>query len=76
MDREQLQAIKAIKQKVEKEWLKIPGVVAVGIGKTARGKAGIIVSVREFSTEVQTMIPADINGIPVEIRISGPIQAL
>ncbi len=70
------QTLKAIKQKVEKEWLKIPDVVAVGIGKTEDGKAGIIVSVKEISLEVETSIPSQVEGVPVEIRITGPIQAL
>ncbi|HHE55845.1 MAG TPA: hypothetical protein ENL21_08690 [Caldithrix abyssi] len=76
MSEKSYQALKAIKQKVEKDWLQIPGVTAVGIGKTESGEAGIIVSVTELSLEVQSSIPSQVEGVPVEIKFTGPIQAL
>ncbi len=70
------QKINRIKQNVEKDFLKIPGVVAVGIGKTSKGQSGIIVSVTELSLEIQTSIPTQIEGIPIEIKVTGPFEAL
>ncbi len=76
MKNAEYQKLKRVKQKVEREWLNIPGVVAVGIGKTGTGKPGLIVSVTELSMEIQTMIPTEIEGVPVELKESGPFQAL
>lgn len=76
MNEKSYQTLKKIKKKVEKDWLQIPGVVAVGLGKTESGQPGIIVSVKELSLEVQSSIPSQVEGVPVEIKITGPIQAL
>ena len=76
MNGKEYQRIREIKKRVEKDWLNIPGVLAIGIGKTEKGQAGIIVSVNELSLEIQTSLPTEVEGIPVEIKVTGPIQAL
>lgn len=76
MNGKDYQRIREIKKRVEKDWLSIPGVLAIGIGKTEKGQAGIIVSVNELSLEIQTSLPTEVEGIPVEIKVTGPIQAL
>ena len=68
--------IKAIKRKYEPIWLALPEVVAVGIGKTSDGATGIIISVRSLTGTVRSSIPSAIEGIPIEIQVSGEIKAL
>jgi hypothetical protein len=71
----QLDNIKNIKRKHENKWLALPDVVGVGIGKTSSGETGIIVSVKELSERVQRKIPAKVESIAVEIRVTGEIRA-
>lgn len=67
--------IKKIKKKHEKYWLSIDGVVAVGIGNTASGSPGIIISVKESSDKYRFQIPESIEDIPIDIQITGDMKA-
>jgi len=71
-----IKKIKKIKQKYEREWLRIEGVVAVGIGNLANGAPGIIVSVKKDAKEIRRQIPETVRGVAVEIRETGEIRAL
>lgn len=71
-----IKMIKKIKQKHEREWLQIEGVVAVGIGNLSNGNLGIIVSVKNNAREIRRQIPETIEGVSVEIRETGEIEAL
>ena len=51
------------------------GVVAVGIGNTANGTPGIIISVQENVAIYHGQIPESIDNIPIEIQITGEIKA-
>ncbi|NIS38528.1 hypothetical protein GWN26_09515 [Candidatus Saccharibacteria bacterium] len=68
--------VREIKQKYETEWMSIEGVVAVGIGLTAAGTPGVIVSVSKNKAEVETKIPEVVEGVPIEIQETGEIKAL
>ncbi len=70
----QLDEIKMVKQRHEKKWLAINGVVAVGIGQVGN-TAGIIVSVDKNTITEHIKIPPVVNGIPVEIKITGRLSA-
>ncbi len=72
---DQIEKIKAVKLKYEKSWLTLEGVIAVGIGKTAAGKTGIIVSVKEDVKKYRRKIADEIEGIPIEIQETGEIKA-
>lgn len=67
--------IRAVKQAHEARWLALPGVVAVGIGRTAGGGNGIIVSVERASGRLRMEIPGEIDGVIVEIRETGALRA-
>ena len=67
--------IKKIKKRHEKSWLRMKGVVAVGIGNTANGIPGIIISVQENAGIYHGQIPESIDNIPIEIKITGEIKA-
>jgi hypothetical protein len=73
---EEVERIKNIKLANEKRWLAIEGVVAVGIGTTSSGTAGLIISVKERTPNIRKQIPLHIDDIDIEIRETGEIRAL
>jgi hypothetical protein len=64
-----------VKRNNEKSWLALHSVVSVGIGNTADGSLGIIVSVAESPDEIRNLIPEMIDGIPIEIVTTGRLRA-
>jgi hypothetical protein len=76
MNDEELERVKQIKRRYEQQWLSLAGVVAVGIGTTAAGKVGVIVSVKENPEKIRASIPQQVDGIDVEIRVTGELRAL
>ena len=73
---QEIEKARQIKQKYEKDWLKIPDISAIGIGNTSSGKIGIIISLKTDSVQSRKQIPPEVNGVPIEIKISGEIRAL
>ena len=73
---EQMAKARAAKQRVERAWLAIEGIVGIGIGFTSRGAVGIIVSTREDPAALREKIPREVNGVPVELQRTGDIRAL
>lgn len=63
-----------VKQRYEREWLTIPGVNAVGVG-LVDNVVGIIISVGKKSDRVRQQIPAEVEGIPVKIQLTGTLRA-
>jgi hypothetical protein len=47
------------------------GVVAVGLGSTADGAPCVVVHTQSPGVE----LPPEVNGLPVRIEVSGPVQA-
>ncbi len=70
----ELDKIREIRRKYEKLWLQLNGVVAVGTGKTSRGKLGIIVSVKKKEPHILKTIPPEVEKVPVEIQETGEIK--
>jgi hypothetical protein len=75
MTPEIIERIKSIKRRHEEKLLALDGVVAVGIGTTSNGAAGLIVSVKKDVPAVREGIPKTIEGTPVEIRETGEMKA-
>ncbi|MGI9179289.1 MAG: hypothetical protein ACR2H9_02075 [Longimicrobiaceae bacterium] len=73
---ESLERVRAIKRAHEQRWLTLAGVVAVGIGQRADGSPQIIVSAETDSARIRREIPEQVEGVPVEIRVTGPLRAL
>ena len=71
-----IEKVKKIKKQYEKEWLSIAGVVAIGVGEVSKNQIGLIVSVIEDENKYKQLIPAEVEGIPVLIKVSGKITAL
>ncbi len=67
---------KKIKNYYERKWFQIKGVVAVGIGNTIDDKICIIISVNKNAKRIRQLIPLEIEGIPIEIKVTGEIKAL
>lgn len=73
---ESLDRVRAVKQRHEARWLALAGVTAVGIGRGADGDPQIVVSLAAESARIRREIPEEVEGVPVEIRVSGPLRAL
>lgn len=67
--------IKSVKRAHERTWMALDGVTAVGIGIITGGQTGIIISVSANPAGLRRQIPEQVDGVPVEIRVSGPIVA-
>ena len=72
----QLEKIKEIRERHEKEWFKIKEVVAVGIGMADHDQVGIVVSVADNPDQVQRKIPSKIDEVNIKIQKTGKIKAL
>jgi hypothetical protein len=73
---QEIEKVRQVKQKHEKDWLKIPEIAAIGIGNTSSGKIGIVISLKTASAMARQQIPQEVDGIPIEVNISGEIRAL
>jgi hypothetical protein len=60
--------------KHEKELMSIPGVEGVGIGGSEDSPV-IVVMVRKEGTAMRKKLPAQIEGYPVEVDVTGEITA-
>jgi hypothetical protein len=75
MNPEDMERIKSIKRRHEKQLLALDGVIAVGIGVLSTGEVGLIVSVKKSFDAARKKIPRRLEGILVEVRESGEIKA-
>jgi hypothetical protein len=64
----------AVKQRHEAELMSIPGVVGVGVGKCDE-QACIKVLVERETPELAAAVPADLEGVPVEVEEIGQVSA-
>lgn len=78
------QKAQAVKRKYESELMSRPNVVGVGVGYVLRGgvatgDVGIIVMVENkvppIRLEPQEMVPAELEGVPVDVQEVGRIAA-
>ena len=68
-----------VKVRHEKALFKLPAVVGVGVAASEQhpGKAAIRIYVsRKLTARERNRFPAELDGVPVEIRESGAIRAL
>ena len=56
--------------------MKIPGVAAVAIGELEDKTPCIIVYVIEKTTEIEEKVPAELEGHPVVVEVSGEIKPM
>lgn len=84
MNEDELSRVRTVKAAHERELLRKPNVVGVGIGRKRRGgettgQLSIIVSVSQKvpadSLEPDEVIPSDLEGIPVDVQEVGTLRA-
>jgi hypothetical protein len=64
-----------VKNRYEKIWMGLENVTSVGTGITSKGKPGIIISMEKDNVYVRNIFPPEIEGVQVEIKVSGNIDA-
>lgn len=57
-------------------WMGLENVTGVGKGKTKDGRTCIVISMTKDDPATRNIFPLEIEGLPIEIRISGEINAL
>lgn len=65
--------VEAVRSRNESRLMAIEGVVGIGVGQTAAGDDAIVVYLRDES--VRQRVPATIEGYPLEIVVTGEIDA-
>ncbi|MGE3154072.1 MAG: hypothetical protein AB7G48_18680 [Nitrospiraceae bacterium] len=65
--------IEAVRARNEGSLMAIEGVVGIGIGRTASGDDAVVIYLRDES--VRQRVPAAIEGYPLEIVVTGGIDA-
>ena len=63
-----------IKKIYEKIWLDIENVTGVGTGKSKDGRICLVISLAKDEPSTRDIFPVEIEGIPVEFRITGEIK--
>ncbi|GEM_PF-3968042 len=71
-----MQHIHTVKKKYEQIWLALPYVQAVGIGILSDGSKGIIISVTNENQIEKSQLPKEVEGVKIELKTTGPINAL
>lgn len=71
-----LDRIHEAKRRHQARWMALDDVVAVGVGRLADDRNGIVVSVRADTDQVREAVPDSVEGVPVEIRVVGDVRAL
>jgi hypothetical protein len=66
-------AASVVRARHESRLLAIPGVVGVAVGRTSVGEPSIVVYLRDASA--QSRVPRTLDGLPVEYRVTGEIDA-
>jgi hypothetical protein len=63
-----------IKQRYEHDWMAIPEVVAIGVGKVENSTIGIIISVIGDVDSVRKQLPELIDGVIIRVQRSGILR--
>ena len=68
-------SIQDVKKQHEAQFLKMAGVVSVGIGLDSDGNQAIVVGLDGSHPDTESSIPATLEGFPVVVQTIGSIQA-
>jgi hypothetical protein len=63
-----------IKKRYEGIWMALDNITGVGTGLTASGIPGIIISMEKEDARTRDLFPPRIEGVPVELKLSGKIN--
>jgi hypothetical protein len=67
--------IQDVKGRHARRLLALPGVVSVGIGANPQGREVIVIGLDRPRPEIQASLPAQLEGYPVRVEITGVVQA-
>jgi hypothetical protein len=67
-------AVERLRAREEARLLAIPGVTSVGIGLGPAGGEALVLGVLDAG--VASRLPREIEGIPVIVNVTGPVEAL
>ncbi len=67
---------KKIINRYEQIWMGLKNVSSIGTGKTSEGRLCIVISLSGDDPKTRRIFPAEIEGIPVEVRIIGKVDTL
>jgi len=65
--------VERVQERHEDRLMATPGVVGVGVGER-HGRPVLLVMVKERTPEVDRL-PQEIDGVPVEVEVTGEIEA-
>ena len=68
-------SIQEVKKQHEAQYLKMTGVVSVGIGLDSNGNQAIIVGLDGSHPETEANLPKTVEGFPVVVQTVGSIKA-
>jgi len=71
-----LDKIRAIKDKHIGEWRQLPGFISAGIGIVRGDEEGIILQVAHITPEIREKVPDHIDDVPVKLQEAEPFRAL
>ena len=57
-------------------WMGLENVTGIGTGKTNDGRICLVISMAKDDQATRDIFPAEIEGLPVEVRIGGKFDAL
>jgi hypothetical protein len=61
--------MEALRARHERRLMSVPGVTFVGVGS-----GGLLVGV--VDSEVAAQLPGDVEGVPIAVTVTGPVEAL
>lgn len=68
-------AIEDVRERHAGRLMEHPGVVSVGIGRDAEGRAAIVIGLDRERPRTRQALPAELEGHPVRVRIVGRPRA-
>lgn len=70
-----MKTISEVKRTHEAALLALPDVASVGIGQDGNGRPAIVVGLARDNARTRELVPEQIEGYPVIVRITGEIRA-
>lgn len=71
-----MRTVREVKQTLEETLLNIPDVVSVGIGQDCKEEPAIIVGITRHNPDAEALIPDELEGYPVILKIVGQPKPL
>ncbi len=73
---EAMDKVRKIKSIYEDIWLELEKVTAVGTGRAKDGRTALVISLSSDDKATKDIFPAEVEGIPIEFRVTGEAEAL